>query len=402
MVPSTHELHLLSLSSGLTFHHRAKKPVLYGAISQVRTPSCRLIQVEEDILLWKVCEKLFDLQLWDWQKGEILWVSSCSSQQELQSRFLTFDFLQQRYSADAVEATLLNSSTLLLLLPEEQELRAFSVEHWRRTRPIDIEHVDSNVNQFVCSFHLPPTTEGASIHAPSSRMFFNRPATFPDTKPIISPDPSLSIICLQLAFTHFDPEFCRVRTETHIFLIHAAAIATHVKSVAISPPGHPAPCHGILWDDWGPSSTRILWLSTWGFPSWISTYGSRTALIFESPVGRAVDGEDFFDVLVLDSHPSADLRTHLSPPILVSAAVHAERMCERFGIQFPKESDTEWEGWCLRENVRTTLPFRAQYHKMALPSYLWPTSAFLTADGVAFVVSSDVADKPGGYWVYYV
>ncbi|KAI1798374.1 hypothetical protein LXA43DRAFT_980115 [Ganoderma leucocontextum] len=347
------KLHLLALSGGNTPHSCAKQAVLHGPIAQFRSPSCRYLGIAGDILVWKVCSREFELEVWDWKAGIMLW----------------------KYSAQFIEVALLDSSHLLLLFPTEHEFRIISMDQCRQEAREDIQ---PTADRFLCALKLPPMRRGAQLVLAKSSIELNIPAASPDARPPFAPDPSASVVVFQFGaletktFPH---------TETFLLIIPLSTVFSQCRSSTLSPQAV------VPWADWGPHGTRILNLEPIGCPIWISALGSKCGLVFPAqPPEGVVDTPDVYtDVFLLDFHPTAALWPSPGDQGKCSSR------------RFVGARDIGREVAFLSQDVFTTLPFRMTYRDVVAKDPYWPINFCMTEDGFYFVVASELDDKPEGF-----
>ncbi|KAM5534708.1 hypothetical protein V8D89_011572 [Ganoderma adspersum] len=336
------KIHLLHLSRGATPHQCAKQQVLHGPVAQALSPSCRHIAIAGDILAWKVCCPNFELQVWDWKAGIMIW----------------------SYQAQFIEFALLDSSHFLLLFPTEREFRVFSIDQWRQ----DVrDGVQPSYDRLLCTLGLPRLARGIQLTPTKSSIMFNVPAASPDVRPPFAPDPSASVIIFQFEVAVKTRSFF----ESFLMAIPLSTVLSHCHPPTLSPV--------VPWADWGPHGTRILLLDPTGRgrPTWTSALGPKCALVFlTEPPNDVWETRDMHtEVVLLDFHPAA--------------ALWDPGYEEKRSIRFVGSRDIGSESGLLPRDAFTTLPFRTTYRNVVIDDPYWPINFSLTEDGFYFAVEPE-------------
>ena len=282
---------------------------------------------------------------------------------------------------------------MLFLFPEKHELRAFSIEHWRRSGR---DPTCVSLDNFTCAFRLPPVIHHAFIHGPGSFITSCPPESFPDSKPPFVPDPSLDILAIQLAIS-IEPGAPVPHTRNFVLLTHVSSLLPHIDFALAANSGTISPTI-IPWVDWGPQSTRIIGLSPRTPPHWVSAQGSRCLLVFPRLAEDRTTPGEHFDMFVLDAHPFAELPSILCPPDPQAE----DLLCKLYGVLCDDYVGRDSLQFMLREDVKATLPFRVVHHTVSLEPHLWPLQCCLTEDGVGMVVVSENDQLPGGFYMFSV
>ncbi|PIL27360.1 hypothetical protein GSI_10507 [Ganoderma sinense ZZ0214-1] len=348
-IDNTFKLHLLCLSGCGAPHQYAKQQVLHGPIAQALSPSCRHIAIAGDILAWKVCYPLFELQVWDWKTGIMIW----------------------RYQALFIEFALLNSSLLLLLFPTERQFSVFSVDQWKQDAR---DGVQPTSDRPIRILELPPLARGIQLTPTKCSIAFDVPAASPDARPSFAHDPSASVIFFQFEIAVNSRSFF----EHFLMAIPLSTVLSHCSPSASSPV--------IPWENWGPRGTRILLVDPHarGRPTWTSVLGSKCALVYltEPPEGVLDTRNIHTDLVLLDFHPAA---------ALWDPGYEEKRSIRFWGARHIGE-----EAGLLPRDAFTTLPFRATYRSEVIDDPFWPINFSLTEDGFYFAVEPETEQAMNG------
>ena len=244
----------------------------------------------------------------------------------------------------------------------------------------------------MATLHLFPFADGLFTDAELIPPTINH--DFPSDRPSFRHRTDQAIFALYLhlqniaiGHAHFG------HVEKFLLLISIPSILEHLDCIReitsggnVSSISNLASTCSVKWDQWGPSSTRLIAL-TGAFP-WrgrIRTCGSRCAIQF-GPDRRS--NQDCVRVLFIDAHPAA--------PCIPNEGLEQARRALNM-------SETIASPRLFKQPVRTTLPIRVSYREIR-PPVPEPIAVGLLGDGLVFRYRPSVHIHPpeGGLFGFYV
>lgn len=262
--------------------------------------------------------------------------------------------------------TLLDASHLLIFLPERSQFRVYSIDS-QAERGDDA--TQSDLDSYVRLFELPPklagvTISGASLCSGGPIVQINLPPNRTDQRLPFSHNPTNAIVAIHYSLSAPQTQ----ASECFLLLVPLATLLPTVR--AASEDGR----RGRIfpWDEWGPRGSRLIRFSGKHRPDWISTFGSRCAIVYDTKAEAT--GKLRLRTYILDVHPYAALsgrvtRGHLEPPLASDKICLVDRVG---GGSTTTPSD-----------VYTTLPCRLLYRELVVDSPIYAAEFYLTEDGLA-------------------
>ncbi|KAI0738210.1 hypothetical protein C8Q80DRAFT_1275738 [Daedaleopsis nitida] len=347
VLPAFDELHFFSFRS-LGPHPCAAQPTIHARPSSISLKADETIMVCGDLVAWKIRQNTFKLQVWNWKTSLLLW--QCESSTISQGRLFT----------------LLDSSHLLIFLPERSQFRVYSINSGAERGG---DSVESDFDNYERAFELPPklsgvTLSGASLCNGGAMVQINLPPNRTDQRLPFSYKSNNAIVAI--SYTQSFPQ--SQSPECFLLLVPLGTLLP--TAYAVSEDAHPG--RSIPWDEWGPHGSRLVRFSGRHRPTWISTFASRCAIVYDAEA--EAKGQLLLRAYILDVHPCATLfgRTtqgSLKPPLAT------DRIClvDRVG----QESAT------TPSDVCTMFPCRLLYRELVVDSPIYAAEFNLTEDGLA-------------------